>query len=340
FVKVVTKSGTNQLRGSLHYFGKFDQLSGTPSHAGASYQPDFAQHQFGFTLGGPIKKDRVFYFLAYDQQIYHDIKQKTRPQSAALDSLLTFFQTKYPVLAGDFGPIRRTNDARAFLAKVDFRLSDRHNLSLKYNYTWSQQENGTNDVDSWGRSSNGLEEDHSHAVNGSLTSFLSSRTSNELRFQFSREDRPRPYDGPIDPNAPATSLFPGGAPFKDTDVDFVHTFRFGMPFFLPIPVDYDTRVQLLDNVTYARGTHLFKLGAEWNRTKTTQTFIGFADGRMAFSSVTGFINFVNQGSHYIECSDGSTGVFPAFSCPGGASITGPVILYLQQSGVGGISVEQ
>src|SRR5205823_1004157 len=124
------------------------------------------------------------------------------------------------------------------------------------------------------------------------------------------------------------------------DVDFVHTFRFGMPFFLPIPVDYDTRVQLLDNVTYARGTHLFKLGAEWNRTKTTQTFIGFANGRMAFSSVTGFINFVNQGSHYIECSDGSTGVFPTFSCPGGASITGPVILYLQQSGVGGISVEQ
>src|SRR5207302_8006201 len=83
FVNVITKSGTNQLRGSLHYFGKFDQLSGTPSHAGVSYQPDFAQHQFGFTLGGPIKQDRVFYFLAYDQQIYHDIKQKTRPQSAA-----------------------------------------------------------------------------------------------------------------------------------------------------------------------------------------------------------------------------------------------------------------
>ncbi len=59
FVNVVTKSGTNQLRGSLHYFGKFDQLSGTPSHGGVSYQPDFAQHQFGFTLGGPIKQDRA-----------------------------------------------------------------------------------------------------------------------------------------------------------------------------------------------------------------------------------------------------------------------------------------
>jgi hypothetical protein len=339
FVNVVTKSGTNQLRGSVHYFGKFDQLSGTPSHGGVSYQPDFAQHQFGFTLGGPIKQDRAFYFFAYDQQVYHDIKQKSRPQSAQLDSLTTFLSARYPSLAGDFGATRRTNDARAFLAKFDFRLSPKHDLSLKYNYTWSQQENGTFDVDSWGRSANGLEKDWSNALNGSLTSFLSPRISNELRFQFSREDRPRPYEGPLDPLAPATSLFAGGDPFKDTDVDFAHAFRFGMPFFLPIK-DHDTRIQVLDNVSYTRGTHLFKLGGEWNRTETVQTFVGFANGRMAFGSVKGFINFVNQGSHYIECSDGTSGVYPGFTCAGGATITGPVILYLQQSGVGGITVEQ
>src|SRR5256885_8467662 len=46
-------------------------------------------------------------------------------------------------LRGDFGPIARTNDARAGLVKIDWRLSDRHNLSLKYNHTWSQQDNGT-----------------------------------------------------------------------------------------------------------------------------------------------------------------------------------------------------
>jgi hypothetical protein len=339
FVNVVTKSGTNQLRGSLHYFGKFDQLSGTPSHAGVSYQPDFAQHQFGFTLGGPIKQDRAFYFFAYDQQVYHDIKQKSRPPSAQLDSLTSFLATRYPSLVGDFGATRRTNDARAFLAKFDFRLSEKHDLSLKYNYTWSQQENGTFDVDSWGRSANGLEKDWSNALNGSLTSFLSSRTSNELRFQLSREDRPRPYEGPLNPLAPATSLFPGGDPFKDTDVDFTHAFRFGMPFFLPIK-DHDTRIQVLDNVSYTRGTHLFKLGGEWNRTETVQTFVGFGNGRMAFGSVKGFINFVKQGSRYIECSDGTSGVYPGFTCAGSATITGPVILYLQQSGVGGITVEQ
>src|SRR6059036_1860401 len=86
FVNVITKSGTNQLRGSLHYFGKSDAISGTPVHGTQTFEPDFSQHQFGFTLGGPIKRDRAFFFLAYDQQIYDEVKQRSRPQSVAFDS--------------------------------------------------------------------------------------------------------------------------------------------------------------------------------------------------------------------------------------------------------------
>ena len=338
FVNVITKSGTNEVHGSLHYFGKFDALSGTPTHTLPSnvvekFSPDFSQHQFGFTLGGPLKKDKVFYFVAYDQQIYNETKQKTRPQSAALDSLTTFLGTAFGgALAQDFGPIARTNDARAALVKLDFHLSERHNLSLKYNYTWSQQQNGTFDFDTWGASAGGLERDFSNAVNGSLHSFLGSHSTNEIRFQYSREDRPRPYNGPINPGS--------GTPFKDTDMDFGNAFRFGMPFFLPIK-DYDTRFQALDNFSIGRGSHLFKFGGEYNRTETVQTFIGFANGRMAFNSVTGFINYVTQGSRYIECANPDTsGVFPGDTCPGGGSITGPVVLYLQFAGVPPLSVDQ
>src|SRR3989337_2988077 len=124
-------------------------------------------------------------------------------------------------LAGDYGPVTRTNDARALLAKFDFRLSDRHNLSLKYNYTWSEQANGTFDVNSWARSANGLEQDHSNAVNGSLVSYLSSNMSNEFRFQYSREDRPRPYDGPRSTGLGANRVDPPAArPFPHAAMDF------------------------------------------------------------------------------------------------------------------------
>jgi hypothetical protein len=348
FVNVITKSGTNELRGTLHYFGKFDALSGTPQHTFPNgsvqrFNPDFRQNQFGFTVGGPIKRDRAFFFLAYDQQVYDDVKQKTRPETAAFDSLRTFLATRYPVLANDFGPIARTNNARVGLAKFDWRLSDRHNLSLKYNYTWSEQQNGTFDVDTWGASANGLEQDHSNAVNGSLVSFLTSQASNEFRFQYSREDRPRPYTGPTNPQGDTTgvsSIFGAAVPFHDTDVDTTNAFRFGMPFFLPISDDHDTRIQMLDNVSIARGNHLIKFGGEWNRTATTQVFVGFAGGRIAFNSVYGFEQFVDSGSHWVQCADGTHGVYPTTTTCAGSSIAGPVNLYLQQSGVGSNTVKQ
>jgi hypothetical protein len=330
FVNIITKSGTNDLHGTLHYFGKDGALSSNAVHANQTLQPDFRQSQFGMTLGGPIVKDKFFYFIAYDQQVYDDVKQKTRPSTPAFDSLKTYLATAFGgALAQDFGPISRTNDAQVALAKLDWRINEVHNASLKYNYTNSRQDNGTFDVDSWARSAGAVEKDHSNAINGSLVSHLTNTIDNEFRFQFAREDRPRPYSGP---------LIPGQSrPFSDTGMDFASGFRFGEPFFIPVK-SYDTRVQVLDNVSWVRGNHIFKTGFEYNKTAEHQTFIGFANGRFIFNSVTGFENYVRLGNNYVECS-----VAPFFSltgsCPAG-TITGPVLLYLQFAGVGGLSVDE
>jgi hypothetical protein len=345
FVNIITKSGTNEFHGSAHYFGKYDALSGDYSHTfpggtTAGFTPDFAQHQFGATLGGPIIRDRAFFFLAYDQQEYNETKQTAR--LGAIDPVLrSYVDTAFGgALRGDFGPIGRTNDANAFLAKLDFRLAPKHNATLKYNYANSRQVNGTFDVDFWGRSANALERDYSHAVNGSLTSLFSSAISNEFRFQWAREDRPRPYEGPINP---AT-----GRPFPDTDIGFFaggsfNGYRVGMPFFIPVDA-HDYRFQVLDNISLVSGNHLFKFGAEWNRTGVTQTFRGFGNGRIAFTSVDGFLNYVANGNNYVECSDDITNTFVVSSttatCPAGTHISGPVALYLQQAGIGGLTVDQ
>jgi len=306
FVNVVTKSGTNELHGSLHYYGKDGALSGVARHGSQSLSPDFTQHQFGFTLGGPIKRDRAFFFLAYDQQIYDETKQ-TDPNRID-PSLRAWMDTAYGgALRNDYGPIVRTNDARVLMAKFDFHLSAKHTASLKYNYTWSEQANGTFDVDSWARSANGLEQDHSSAVNGSLSSFLTPSIANEFRFQYSREDRPRPYDGPRSAALGANRVDAGARPFPDIAIG--PDFRLGLPFFLPIAY-YDTRVQLLDNISYQTGAHLFKLGAEYNKVHSVQTFIGFANSRYIFASVPSFFAFTDSGD------------------------ASGVLLYLQQAGIG------
>ena len=329
FVNVITKSGTNRFGGTVHYFGKNGALSGDLKAKGLTLNPDFSQNQFGFTMGGPIVKDRLFFFTAYDQQVYSETKQQNRPRNAAFDSLNTFLQTAFGgALRNDFRPINRTNDGQAFLMKLDYRVNETNNFSLKYNFTNSRQVNGTFDVDAWAASSNAIERDFSNAISGQLTSQVSNSVANEFRFQFAREDRPRDYDAPT---------LPGGRDFPDTGIDFANGFRLGRPFFIPV-VYNDTRVQLLDNITVAAGNHLFKVGAELNAVKSNQTFIGFANGRVIFGSVTGFINYATRGRNYVECSNGTNNTTGA--CPTGSSISGPIALYLQQAGVGGLTVEQ
>ena len=329
FVNVITKSGTNRLGGTVHFFGKNGALSSDLEGNGTRLTPDFSQNQFGFTLGGPIIRDKVFFFTAYDQQSFSETKQRNRPTSPAFTALTNYLQTAFGgALANDFGSIDRSNDAQVFLAKIDWRLSDRNLLSFKYNFTNNQQTNGTFDVDTWGRSANAVEKGSSNAFSGQLTSQLTNTVANEFRFQIAREDRPRDYDAPT---------LPGGRDFPDIAMDFGNAFRIGRPFFIPVEY-YDTRLQLLNNVSMVKGNHLFKAGAEVNFVNSTQTFIGFANGRFIFSSVNGFINYATNGNNYVECSGGGTSL--TGTCPGAQTITGPVLLYLQQAGVGGRTVEE
>ena len=154
FVNVITKSGTNQVNGTAHYFGQWDEIAAPfPAMRGGG-RPEFYRNQVGATLGGPVARDRVFYFLAYDQQAGAETKQTNRrvanPEN--LRMLEDFLQRRWPGLFDEeFGPIRRTDSARALLTKLDLNIDDRHQASVKYNYTWSEQVNGTFDVDFVGR---------------------------------------------------------------------------------------------------------------------------------------------------------------------------------------------
>jgi carboxypeptidase family protein/TonB-dependent receptor-like protein len=333
FVNVITKSGTNDLQGTAHFVLKNDTLSSRAKNPDGSEAPKFdsKQYQTGFTFGGPLVRDRFFYFAAADIQKGSSTKQ-TDPNRIEQRVVDAFAKLGSPL---ENGPIDRTNDARVFLLKGDWNASSRNTLSLRYTDTWSEQKNGTFDVDSWGTSANATERDSSHALSGQLITTLSSNMLNEGRFQFAKENRPRPYNGPL--------ISGQNRPLPDTAFDFGRNYRFGEPFFIPVKY-YDTRVQLNDNVSYLRGAHSIKAGAEFNRVNSVQTFVGFANGRYIFDSTDGFLKYVNN-PNYLECkvnpNDFSEPITDAIgACPAGLSIVGPVLLYLQQAGVGGLTAEQ
>lgn len=308
FVNVITKSGTNDLTGTAHVVLKNDALSSNPKRPDGTEAPKFDSQQFqtGATVGGPIIRDRLFYFGALDLQSATATKQ-TDPLRIEPRVVAAFAALGSP---GENLPIERTNDARVLLLKTDWSANQSNLVTLRYNYTWAEQENGTFDVDSWGRSANAIESDESNAVTGSVMSTLQSNLLNEFRFQYAKEERPRPYNGPLITDRNGITR-----PLPDTAFDFGSTYRFGMPFFIPVEY-YDTRIQFNDNVSFLRGAHSIKAGFEYNKVDSVQTFIGFANGRYIFDSTDGFLEDLANGTN------------------------NHVLLYLQQAGVGGLSVEE
>lgn len=283
FINAVTKSGTNEFAGSAFVFFRNQSLSSQNPDAVAAGLPteDFRNYQFGGNVGGPIKKDKAFFFVAYER---NDGKS-SKPNS--IDPILAnIFATRFNS-PNEQRVIDRTNIADVLLVKADFQLNKSNLLTLRHNYSRAEQVNGTFDVPTWGYSANGRETDNSNSFIGQLVTNFSPRLLNEFRFQWAKEKRPRFYDGPDLPDT-TIGTFDGSI-----------SYRFGRPFFLPVPSD-DTRLQFTDNFTVIRGNHSIKFGVDLNRVKVSQTFIGFARGRYIFADATiagaiqGFQNYINN----------------------------------------------
>ncbi|MDJ0835456.1 MAG: TonB-dependent receptor [Acidobacteriota bacterium] len=330
FVNVITKSGTNELTGSSHLFHKNDSLNGNAENPDGSEADDFDfdATQIGVTFGGPLIKDKAFYFVTFDNQGLESTRQTdpTRIEQRVVDY---YASIGFP---NENGPITRTDDAWSLSLKTDWFLSANDQVTVRFTATDSEQENGTFDVDSWGRSANAVELDDSWSINAAWNHTFPNGMYNEFRVQWARENRPRDY---TNPNIPGQDR-----PLPDTAFDFNKQYRFGMPFFIPVEY-YDTRFQINENISWVRGNHFFKAGVEFNLTRAFQTFIGFANSRFIFSSTDGFLNYVAN-PNYVECQDADENFLGSQTgeCPDGYDAVGPVLLYLQYAGVGGITPEE
>lgn len=328
-VNVITKSGTDQLHGSLFHYQRLESLSANTSD-GKPLQ-DFHREQFGGTVGGPIIKQKMFYFGAVEQIL----ENLTRPNlSASLGScpvptpvagpndalingniecqrlaLLNFFKSGPLNLNQNEGlPVQHQIRNTAVLGKYDWNVNSANSLSASYNFDRSKNPNQTFDVPTYGDSANGIEGPSKiNSINFNLFTTVSNRKVNEGHFSFSREDRPREA---VNSNIPA-----------DTAMGFATTFRFGNPFFMEPNVDETfKRFQFRDSFSIVSGNHTMKLGGEFLHSNNSQVFRGFFEGRYIFDSVDGFLHYASPAS-----------LGPTFGPTGASS---HLLLYLQDAGTG------
>src|SRR6202171_5944903 len=138
FINVVTKSGTNDLHGTLHEYQKWTGLTSRLSDG--TRLSAFAQEQFGGTAGGAIKKDKIFYFVAEDQQFFTQTKQNNPNRMDPV--LVNFLATKFND-PNENGPIMRKNNANAALGKIDWIVNPNNQFTARYNFARAYQPNGT-----------------------------------------------------------------------------------------------------------------------------------------------------------------------------------------------------
>ena len=265
-VNAVTRSGTNELHGSFFEYYRNEKF--VARDALDREQTEFRQHQFGGTLGGPLLENRLHFFTAYDQQI------RDNPL------FITFGPANNPItdpailaaLPGSPGTFQQTNDIWTWLGKVDWQISNVNRLSTRYNFSHNSGENGLGgSTQSDDISNNGLEEDTTHTVVSTLSSAFSTRYLNELRVQYSYEDRPRTPNDPIGPG------------LQITGVGF-----FGRRSFLP-SLETDRRTQLFNSFTMLLGSHTMKAGVDINLNDIDQPFfLSNAAGFYIFPSLAAF----------------------------------------------------
>src|SRR5712692_5291121 len=349
-INVIPKSGTNVVHGSLFHFQRLEGLASNTSDG--KPLKDFHREQFGGTLGGPIVRDKMFIFGAFEQILSNLTRDNlstplgaacsvTNPVAGVNDAvidaspecqrvaLLNFFKTSLNQDEGS--PIKHPIRNSAALGRFDWNLTPTHQFSASYNFDYSKNTNQTFDVATYGNSANGIEGPSKiNVLNVNLFSTVTANRLNEFHVTYSREDRPR---------SAVSSAIPA-----DTGMGFAPTFRFGNPFFLAPNIDQlIKRFHEKDNVSIVTGKHTIKTGGEWVHTDNTQVFRGFFEGRYLFDSVTGFLRYASPaapggfGPFTVGCSNGTYVTAPA-SCPAGSTASGgPLLFYLQSSSPDGIA---
>ena len=360
-INVISKSGTNNTHGSLFYFQRLEALSAHTSDG--KPLKDFRREQFGGTIGGPIRKDKAFFFFALEginenltrANLSDPIAPTPCPVAAPTLganeaiigsnadcqrlALINFMQSSRSQDEGS--PVKHPIKNYALLGKTDINLSKSQQLAISYNFDYSKNTNQTFDVATYGNSANGIEGPSKiNNLNVNLFSTISATKLNEAHFSYTRELRPR-------------LATPSNVP-ADTGVGFAPSFRFGNPFFLQPNVDELLwRTHVKDNFSIISGNHTVKFGGEWLHTLNDQTFRGFFTGRYLFDSTVGFLRYAAApaaggfGPNVGECLTPSFGFLGWITqgapfnetCPAGSSVGGPLLLYLQNgipTGIAGV----
>ena len=302
-INTVTKSGTNQYHGSAYWFFRNRTLDATDPYA--RYNPPESRHQAGASLGGPIVKDKLFFFAngevmrrdfplvdsIVNPQFYSGTTYvgqcgapATPAQCAAAQSYFArFFQT-----------VPRTANQNLGLAKLDWRPNERNSVALSFNLLNFDSPNGlVNTVavtNGSGVGSNGNITTKTRTARISDTFIISNSMLNEARFGWFKDRRAQDINPLL---APPNGLLSGLSVQGQSNL--------GVSTNLPNVQPSEDRFQYADSLSWTKGAHQFKFGLDIADLRDTENALFNGPGSYTYGSITAFaqdLSGVPTGKHW------------------------------------------
>jgi hypothetical protein len=268
-VNVVTKSGTNDWRGNLYGFARNQRFDAR--NPLAPTKDLLTQAQYGASLGGPIKRDRTFFFTNFEQtrRNYSAVITIAPAAIATINNRLNAVGYKGQLL--ESGVVPASFDTTNFFARVDHKLNNRHQLNARYSVYHITAGNSRN-VGGLNAVSRGSDLDNTdQTVSVSNITTLNSRSFNEARFQFTNSRLGAPINDPIGPAVGISGVANFGAATSS-------------------PVQRDINVfEAVDNVSTQLGAHSPKVGVDFLYNRVRIVFPGALQGVYAFNSLASFL---------------------------------------------------
>ena len=271
-INVITRVGADAIHGDAFVFLENGAADARNPYEAERLAPSLHKARMGVALGGPIVRDRTFYYAAFEQE-----RNRAQDDSFLAPSLVAAVNRilgANRVIDNRFPTARAETEASA---KVNHQLTPRHSVMLRYAFTNNRESGDAFNTDGWtDASARGSSFTKDQDVVGALTSTLSSQSVGELHFQFAqRQAVLRTNDG----------TGPG--------VDIAGLIEFGRP--------YDgngrrteTHQQAAYTYSYARGRHLWEAGAAVNRVNEDAAVADGFGGYAIYATLADFAAGVPQ----------------------------------------------
>lgn len=308
-VNAITKSGTNTFQGSTYIYHQNENMRGDAiegEQISGAREKD-RKTTYGFTLGGPIVKDKLFLFVNGEMQKVPTVANRwrasedgvadadnfiSRTTTADLQKVSDYVKQKYGYDTGSYNSFPADESNYKFLARLDWNITNNHHLALRYNYTKNRVWNAPNasSMDAGTRMSGARTSQYSMAFANSMYSMdnlvhsfsldLNSRLTENLSNQFLAT-----YTKADDVRGTDSDEFPFIDILKDNQIYMA----LGYELFTHQNAVHTTTWNLKDDVTYYLGNHKVMGGLSFEHQMADNQYMRNGTGYYRYSSLDDFL---------------------------------------------------